>query len=220
MVITVIAILSGLAIVTYQTIRTEARDAKRKADIEALVSIFEKYYDENGEYPTGCSKMTAANKLSCAYYEGGWGSIQPTNNPNGFYSDTTLSAIQTVLPSVTNNFGNPSLPSDPLFKGYRYNNSNKGYFYLGQLLLNNPSPGYSESGNIFGTNNDNEVNCGTGTIYLPALQNAPTTFILGYWSEMQSRWFIYQGKRGAELTSSAWSGNVRGTTVGQCTFVQ
>lgn len=50
-VMTIIAILAGLALVSYQGARKTARDGKRKADMETIRSALEMYRADNGEYP-------------------------------------------------------------------------------------------------------------------------------------------------------------------------
>jgi len=50
---TVIGVLTSLALVSYQGSRKTARDAKRKADLEQIRSALEMYRTDNGAYPTG-----------------------------------------------------------------------------------------------------------------------------------------------------------------------
>ena len=48
---TVAAVLMGLALVSYQSARKSARDAKRKSDLEQIRSALEMYRSDNGKYP-------------------------------------------------------------------------------------------------------------------------------------------------------------------------
>lgn len=57
-VITVIAILATLAVIGFGRVQGEARDSTRSSDATAVAEALEKYYDENGEYPS-CAAMTA-----------------------------------------------------------------------------------------------------------------------------------------------------------------
>lgn len=50
-VVTIIAVLSGVGIASFSSTNKEARDAKRKADLEAIRSALEICRAENGAYP-------------------------------------------------------------------------------------------------------------------------------------------------------------------------
>jgi len=50
-VISIIGILSSLAVVSLNTARNKARDALRKADMTQMRTAINLYYDENGQYP-------------------------------------------------------------------------------------------------------------------------------------------------------------------------
>jgi len=52
---TIIAILAGLALVSYQGARKSARDGKRKSDLEQIRSGLEMCRNDLGEYPEGTS---------------------------------------------------------------------------------------------------------------------------------------------------------------------
>lgn len=54
-VMTIIAILAGLGLVSYQGARKSARDGKRKADLEQIRSALEMYRADNGTYPADLS---------------------------------------------------------------------------------------------------------------------------------------------------------------------
>lgn len=49
--IAIIAILSGITIVSFSRQNAKARDARRKADLENLRQAIEMYYEDNGKYP-------------------------------------------------------------------------------------------------------------------------------------------------------------------------
>ena len=57
-IIGVIGILTTVAVLGFGRFQNQARDAERQADIGVIVESLEKYYDENGEYPS-CSALTA-----------------------------------------------------------------------------------------------------------------------------------------------------------------
>ena len=55
-VIVVIGILATIGTVSYLAIQREARDGERESDITILSEALEKYYEQNGEYPS-CAMM-------------------------------------------------------------------------------------------------------------------------------------------------------------------
>jgi general secretion pathway protein G len=59
-VISIIAILSSLAMVAYQASRKSARDGRRKADLEQIRSALEMYRSDKGSYPTS---LTAGGSI-------------------------------------------------------------------------------------------------------------------------------------------------------------
>jgi len=50
---TIVAILMGIALVSFQGARKSSRDGKRKADLEQVRSALEMYRADNGGYPVG-----------------------------------------------------------------------------------------------------------------------------------------------------------------------
>ena len=56
-VIIVIGILSTIGYVSYSRVQISSRDTERSSKIAILAEALEKYYDENGEYPS-CTKMS------------------------------------------------------------------------------------------------------------------------------------------------------------------
>ena len=59
-VITVIAIVSSIALMTYTKTQQQSRDSQRSVSATIVVEGLEKYYSENGEYPS-IAKMIATN---------------------------------------------------------------------------------------------------------------------------------------------------------------
>lgn len=49
--ITIIAILSAIALMTYTYVMKQGRDSKRMADLRAIQSALEQYYSDQGFYP-------------------------------------------------------------------------------------------------------------------------------------------------------------------------
>jgi len=56
-VITIIGILSTIGVLSYTKIQANARDSERSAKITTVAEALEKYYSQNGEYPT-CTDIT------------------------------------------------------------------------------------------------------------------------------------------------------------------
>lgn len=57
-VMTIIAVLAGLALVSFQGARKTARDGKRKTDLEQIRSALEMYRTDEGEYPPSLLVLT------------------------------------------------------------------------------------------------------------------------------------------------------------------
>jgi prepilin-type N-terminal cleavage/methylation domain-containing protein len=51
-VMVVIAILAGIALVSYARVQRDANDNTRKGNVRIITEGLEKYYDQNGEYPS------------------------------------------------------------------------------------------------------------------------------------------------------------------------
>ncbi|MES2631032.1 MAG: prepilin-type N-terminal cleavage/methylation domain-containing protein [Patescibacteria group bacterium] len=58
-VIAVIAILATISIIGLTRYQEDGRDARRNTSVTVIAEALEKYYDQNGEYPS-CSELTAA----------------------------------------------------------------------------------------------------------------------------------------------------------------
>jgi prepilin-type N-terminal cleavage/methylation domain-containing protein len=58
-VITVIGVLSTIGIVSFSNIQAGSRDSQRSSKITVIAEALEKYYSQNGEYPS-CNAMSAA----------------------------------------------------------------------------------------------------------------------------------------------------------------
>lgn len=76
-VITIILLLTSVGLVSYQSANRNARDNKRKADLEQVRSALEIYRADNGSYPAGdWSAMFSA--LSSGYLN------QEPQDPKGY----------------------------------------------------------------------------------------------------------------------------------------
>jgi len=62
-VMTIIAVLAGLALVSFQGTRKTARDGKRKADLEQVRSALEMCRADTGSYPVG--SLSSGSNITC-----------------------------------------------------------------------------------------------------------------------------------------------------------
>lgn len=77
--ITLISLLSSMAIASYQASRRNARNANRRGDITALKTAFEQYYVVNDSaYPTDCNQIVTGG-----YIRG----LFPTDPASGMVGD-------------------------------------------------------------------------------------------------------------------------------------
>jgi len=212
-VLMIIALLAALMSVTYLTIQSQSRDAERKADIETLVSLFEKYYDKNGEYPTGCSRYQLAQKTSCSNP-----SVPITANTDVYGADTPLATLKQKFPQLPDDFGDPRQTSAGYPFGLTANSVAPHYVYMGQYDATTTSAVTTSVMNA-----SSEINCSTGDVYESVPAGAlpkSTTFVLAYFSEIDKKWYIYQGKRGYELVNVSGTKMRSITNDTKCVFVQ
>jgi len=64
-VIAVIGILATISVLGFSKYQSDARDARRDASTHAIAEALEKYYDQNGEYPS-CTQLTG-NAVTVAH---------------------------------------------------------------------------------------------------------------------------------------------------------
>lgn len=89
-VITIIAILSAIGLVSYTSFVKNARDAKRKSDLNFIQSALEQYHADQKYYPVAASP----DEKGCASYENGTLKLRcPLKSPDG--SKVYLSEVPT-----------------------------------------------------------------------------------------------------------------------------
>lgn len=69
-IITVIGILAGIFILSLSRYQMAARDAQRSSQVSAISEALEKYYDENGEYPSCRSVIQTPQQVSTDVLKG------------------------------------------------------------------------------------------------------------------------------------------------------
>jgi prepilin-type N-terminal cleavage/methylation domain-containing protein len=58
--IAIIGILSTIGVFSFSSIQSGSRNAQRSSKVTVIAEALEKYYSQNGEYPT-CAAMTSGN---------------------------------------------------------------------------------------------------------------------------------------------------------------
>lgn len=95
MVIAIIGLLAGIVLVSLNSTRAKARDAKRKADLQQLSTALNLFYDKNRYMP--------ANRK---------GQGQCQNDPDGYYS--------AIMQEIVDAGFLPQIPKDPGQNQYCY----------------------------------------------------------------------------------------------------
>ncbi len=107
-VIAIIGVLSTLAVVSLNSARQKARDAKRVADVKQIQTALELFYNDNNSYPTGSSLALGVD-----------GRILCGSTAQGF-----VTAASTACGSATTYMG--AVPSNPTPNGSTYYYSQTG----------------------------------------------------------------------------------------------
>jgi len=104
-VMTIIAVLAGLALVSYGGARKTARDGKRKADLEEIRSALEMCYADDNEYPLSISGSVTCPVSSKTYLDST--PTDPATKLDYYYfSDkTSYTLCATLEGSAPNNCG-------------------------------------------------------------------------------------------------------------------
>lgn len=177
-VIVIIGILTSMAAVAYSQTQKQARDTKRSSDIAIFQSELEKFYDEHGEYPPGCSLSACSHVLLTAN--------QATSID--FTPATTVASIRTVLPGIPSDFGDPRFASQPPIAAEA--SANKKYFYYGGTV------NYSY-GNTSHTQYTPAPTCGISS----SLVNGQAgSYVVGYFSEESNKWVLKPGRNADQMT--------------------
>lgn len=67
-VIVVIAILAALVVVSWNMVRTRARDSNREAAMTLIANQFEEYYEKTGDYPYGSTLNPTGEQVKLPNY--------------------------------------------------------------------------------------------------------------------------------------------------------
>lgn len=119
-VITIIAILSVVGITVFTGTQQNARDARRKTDIDAIANALEVHYNSGtGTYPTA---------LDCTWFAGGTSAsagcpVDPLNSGANVYTNTLAAGSFTTCAHMesntggnyNNNTGGTATPNGPYY---------------------------------------------------------------------------------------------------------
>lgn len=196
-VIFIIAFLATMTMLVFNNVQKQTRDTKRANDMKLFMGSLNTYYNNTGEYPFSCnfglgSTCTATTSL----YASSVGSAPIST----ISKDTTISALQTLLPGVGSAFGSPTSTSmNPINVMMASNNfiSKDSYFLLSTDL-------YGLTSTVgLATNSD-------GTSGITCNFNAqgntqPHNYVTGYFSEVQGKWVFYQGSTTKDIADVHWN---------------
>jgi prepilin-type N-terminal cleavage/methylation domain-containing protein len=191
-VIVVVGILAVMAVVLYSRSQMDARDTKRSSDATIMVSALEKYYLDNGEYPSSCptGEYDTSTKL-CAGRPLGF-FTQSSNTP--INEDTTSASLTNLLSNNVSGVRDPRDNDATRPFGVLGDLASSGrffYLYIGTLTNN-------QSGSV--TNvapfqiNIKGISC-TYQVTVPAYGH--TSFILARYSESDNKIYLRTGSQGA-----------------------
>lgn len=101
-VIVVIGILATLSTMSYESLRADSRNSQRNAQAIVIAEALEKYYDNNGDYPT-CELLTDTNAANVSTTLAG---IDPLVLRTPKAAPTTYNSIQCqpITPTTTSDF--------------------------------------------------------------------------------------------------------------------
>ena len=87
-VITVIAILSTIAVVSFTRVQKQSRDTKRKGDLRSIATAMQAYFSEANSYPTALSTALVPTYIPTFPKD-------PTGDTLGSYSYTVVTTNNT-----------------------------------------------------------------------------------------------------------------------------
>lgn len=187
----VLAVLFTMAVATFNRVQSGSRDNKRDLDMHILYSELEKYYESHGEYPAGCPDTDSSVLAGQCWLLSTNAMAAPSLD-----SSTSLSSLQTILPGIGDDWGDPRFPvnsdGSPVaspgdikpFMLRDTSNDDGRYFYLGSSSTGDVStsrPSYFS------------LHC---TFLLPASSIIPSNYMAGYFSEVDTKWHLFHGLHG------------------------
>lgn len=195
-VITVIAILTTISVISYEGITLGGRDDKRKADISALMHELDTYYQTNNEYPVGCAMTNAqcVTVSSTGSKQSDPGTFNTSSGKPPLNATASLTTLRSVLPGLNDSFGDPNGNKNKPFIDNYATGQIMSYFYTGGLFNNTAAP-MTKNITFSGTA---QLGCSISVTLQP--QQA-STYIVGYYSESDKVWRLKNGPHGTPFTA-------------------
>lgn len=208
-VIVVIGLLASIAVVAFNNVLKQARDDKRENDMKVLMEAMDSYYNENGNYPIGCSYYGA--QPTCADQLASYSSAYPgSTSPPTIGRDTTRDDLKAIFKNIDDSFGSPTYGGNifnqpaTISGGSAAFTSRDTYFFRSQDMLNISTSSYLQTNSSGGY-----LSCGTGEYqydYQGVYRgNRPHDYIIGYFSEVQQKWIFHRGPKLSSLNDSRWN---------------
>lgn len=177
-VISVIGILLAVSVLAYTQVQKQSRDDARSADMAMLQNQLEKFFEKNGEYPPGCPRPTCTS----------WFLTDNTSSSQMINASATLANLTTVMPGLNNKFGDPTDASTTPMMDIA--TLTKKYYYFG--------------GSVNNTSTASTLTY-TATASFPCTIQAAlsggevSSYVIGYYSELNSAWVLIGGKNGKKM---------------------
>lgn len=208
-VITIIAILSAIAIVSYDIVLKQTHDSKRQSDITAMQHTLETYYQANGVYPSGCIQPNYSASVGCTVFTDVNSASSKTGNGT-MYSDptpadqinasTTLTRLRQILPGIDESFGDPvNTSTNPI------SNMDSGdfkYLYIGGL----ENTTASNENNIVSVNYNSGNATFTCAMWFNLTPGQISSYVVGYYGEQDHIWHLFDGQHGVKIGYGPGSG--------------
>lgn len=211
-IVVILGLLASMITFIYIGQQKQSRDDKRRSDISALAHALDMYYDEAGNYPLSCSHTTpssSACSTMASNYTAAYGSPVP---PQIGGNSMTRDQIRAVLSGLDTSFGDPRNTTGNPINYHTTASANTisqvSYLFVSPDALNtnfsvylalNTSGSSSLTCNVTPTTNDYR---GTNQ------GNRPHSYVIGYYSEVESKWVLVSGPKLGSVNNLGWnSGN-------------
>lgn len=128
-VISIISLLASIVFASLNSARAKARDARRKADLNQIVTALEFYYDKYNTYPVASDAICNPGENE---HNDGW--CRDTRNKNGVTPiQNWIPGLQEFLPAMPHN---PKPYSTVFPLPYHYNSNVPNRYFLFTTLEN------------------------------------------------------------------------------------
>lgn len=202
-VVVVLGILVTFVTVFFNGIQEQSRDDKRANDMKVIASALQKYYDANGQYPLSCN---FSGSPTCATLTSNFQTSVGSAPVSTIGSSTTSANLQTLLPTVSTAFGDPSRgSSNPINVLTSTYVSKKSYFYLSTDLYNLASSATLATNDSASTNITCNFSAYAYTKGGVARSDASHYYVIGYFSETQDKWLFFRGPFLDTLNDLRWN---------------